>query len=126
MWAREQPKRGDLVLHCGHLCPEYECGQACAARGFHWYDAKEFADSDGHFFFVRGDSLEPRKARWGVLCQTCLMKQGPPNLPDFPGFPGERHWQTNLRRVIAAERKGGVAAQFAKLSGLLGFRKGNA
>ena len=97
-WAREQPQRGDLVLHCGHLCPEYECGQICS-RGFHWWDGREFADEDGYVTFTRGRDEQPKKARWVVVCQLCLMRNGPPT--DATKFPGERRWNADRRRVIA-------------------------
>ena len=97
-WARTQPKRGDLVLHCGHLCPEYECGQICG-RGFHWYDQEH-----GPIIFTRGKDGPPVEAHWVVVCQLCCMKRGTRPIEELP-LPGERRWNSNRRVITCLETR---------------------
>ena len=101
-WASEQPRRGDRVVHCGHLCPEYECGHLCG-RGFrfHWWD-----NATGTIKFTRGKDGPLIEARWVVICHSCLMRHGADGVENVP-LSGDRRWSTSRRRVIARLETGG-------------------
>jgi hypothetical protein len=60
--AKEQPKVGDTILHCGHLGREVN-----AEPPAHWFKYETIVQ------FERPDKTSG-EAEWFALCATCLAK----------------------------------------------------
>lgn len=63
-FAKDQPKDGDTILHCGHL------GCDAAARcPAHWFKF------EGPLRFMRPDRTRG-EAEWFAACDLCFIKHG--------------------------------------------------
>ena len=64
MFAKDQPKDDDTILHCGHL------GRSrFLQHSAHWF---KFAEP---LWFERPDQTRG-EAEWFAACETCFMKHG--------------------------------------------------
>lgn len=60
----QQPKVGDTILHCGHLCQDG--GTVCRARWFQYEEVIRFERPDG----TCGE------ATWLAVCEPCFVEHG--------------------------------------------------
>jgi hypothetical protein len=62
----EQPRDGEIILHCGHLEPEH-------GEKWHWIQVEGPAPGDKAVFERPDGSLG--YSRWVCLCATCHRRQ---------------------------------------------------
>ena len=64
MFAKDQPKDGDTILHCGHLGR-----RKIVQHPAHWFKF------DGPIQFERPDGSHG-EAEWFAACEPCFIKHG--------------------------------------------------